>query len=694
MSLTEFARLAGWSPELIESTTPRFDECGTMERLVKENGGLFIGRLSELYMSQPDLVSQVSFTTIQALRDDHSRVAELAGLLAELSKISTAPLSFKLEEYHKVLLEVFPSDDSHESKGRKDRVERALHTGFGGEFTFRPGGDYVQEFWQTIEQSFGMWSDRSLSPYTSLVAPMGTGKTRTLEEFAQRVLCYVSYFNATTKKSFTSPNRSLMADYMERVETREEMTVFWESYIASILEQVALCRQMGISPKGFFDIQTMESFEEIQPSIAQNVWRLYEQAKSELVKETAALNPSNDTERVFGQRIRSDSIGHGQTTLSFVRRTHVDRLLPDHREAMRMVFSEAIKGLPNHLSWPEQPNAELEYGKLQCVICLDDPAQLFETRPNETVDNSKFGAWRRALRHRATPEDGKTKTLQFFGVVTDTTSRVSHLSPPRAQDQILAASPLLEDLVPPLWQIDSFDVLADRTLYALDRLPVRSDHLSDDYHRKSFSFGRPLLGALLKHGSISVDDVKKLFFRKVPGLNRSFDNDPHHIRALALMNYRCEFFVNLQSLAEQLCSSYLRFVADISDDRTLVRTLQPSEPFLAWLAADQMRSSEVRLSVVKAFLHHTQRGFINVGDIREMVGSMILLFAFDRAHGQGLPRPMAVSDFFKSLFPEHVYRDMKKKMHEKKCKNSQSLEWVPLLLSFYKNGKRGPMCDS
>ena len=144
-----------------------------------------------------------------------------------------------------------------------------------------------------------------------------------------------------------------MADYMERVETREEMTVFWESYIASILEQVALCRQMGISPKGFFDIQTMESFEEIQSSIAQHVWRLYEQAKSELVKETAALNPSNDTKRVFGQRIRSDSIGHGQTTLSFVRRTHVDRLLPDHREAMRMVFSEAIKGLPNHLSWLE-----------------------------------------------------------------------------------------------------------------------------------------------------------------------------------------------------------------------------------------------------------------------------------------------------------------------------------------------------
>ena len=29
---------------------------------------------------------------------------------------------------------------------------------------FRPDGDHVQEFWQTIEQSFNMWDDHSLSP--------------------------------------------------------------------------------------------------------------------------------------------------------------------------------------------------------------------------------------------------------------------------------------------------------------------------------------------------------------------------------------------------------------------------------------------------------------------------------------------------------------------------------------------------
>lgn len=96
----------------------------------------------------------MDFATIHSLIEDQSRVAELAGLLAELSKISTAPLPFKLEEYHEVLAELFPSNISHESKTWKDRgVQRALHAGLGGDIAFRSGGDYIKGFWQTIQLS-------------------------------------------------------------------------------------------------------------------------------------------------------------------------------------------------------------------------------------------------------------------------------------------------------------------------------------------------------------------------------------------------------------------------------------------------------------------------------------------------------------------------------------------------------------
>lgn len=138
-------------------------------------------------------------------------------------------------------------------------------------------------------------------------------------------------------------------------------------------------------------------------------------------------------------------------------------------------------------------------------------------------------------------------------------------------------------------------MLAYKCLYAMDQLPAHGTIPSDEYHRKLLSFGRPLLGALLRNRSLSVDDVKELVSRKVPGLGQSMENDPHHIKPLAMVSYRCQFFVTLQSLADDLCSSYLRFVADISDDRSMVRTLQPSEPLLAWIAADQMRSPQMPL---------------------------------------------------------------------------------------------------
>ena len=175
----------------------------------------------------------------------------------------------------------------------------------------------------------------------------------------------------------------------------------------------------------------------------------------------------------------------------------------------------------------------------------------------------------------------------------------------------------------------------------------------------------------MRSNSVSVEDVKDFLSRKAFGFSQSFENDRNHVRALALMGYRCQFFINLQSLAEQLSYSYLRFVADINDDRTLVRTVQPSELFLSWLAPSKMGSSEVRLSIAKALLHHTQSGIIDTGDIGELVGSIILLFAFDKAHGQSRPRPIAVSDLSKSLFSDYAYKAL-----DRECKKKSGIREI------------------
>lgn len=267
-------------------------------------------------------------------------------------------------------------------------------------------------------------------------------------------------------------------------------------------------------------------------------------------------------------------------------------------------------------------------------------------RPNETIDSSRYGAWRRAFRHRAN-EDKTAVKLQCFGIVTDTTSRVSHLSPSKWWDRSLNSPRAGVDLFPPLWEINTFDSLAVTDLYDQGRLPVHDQTLDNQYHLDLFSFGRPLWGSMLRNPSISVDEVRTVVRLKMSDFNRP-------PRSLALLSYWSMFFINLQSLAEQLSANYFHFIADISDDRTLVRTMQPSEPILSWIAAKEMYDPMQRLAVVRAMLYHTQRGFINVGDVGEMTASMILLFAFDNAHGPGLPRPKPLSVFLKALLPQRL----------------------------------------
>lgn len=331
---------------------------------------------------------------------------------------------------------------------------------------------------------------------------------------------------------------------------------------------------------------------------------LFESAQAALSKQiSSSANPGTYiTSLTTRRRIRSeddDELPATKTTTSghsFMRRSYIDELLVDHRKTMESIFQDAfqrLKGKP--VEW--NTDITLADNKLQCLICLDEARDLFEIRPNETIDASRYGAWRRALRHRATNEDKTASKLQFFGIVTDTTSRVSHLSPSKWWDQSLRLIKPGGNLFPPLWEISTFDILAVEDLYRQGRLPVHNQTLDNQYYRDLFSFGRPLWGTMLRNQRITVDDVRKLVRQKMSDFNRPpipegseqpVPNEKDFVRSLALLSYRSMFFINLQSLAEQLSANYSHYVADISDDRTLVRTIQPSEPILSWIAAQEM----------------------------------------------------------------------------------------------------------
>lgn len=92
---------------------------------------------------------------------------------------------------------------------------------------------------------------------------MGTGKTKALEEFASRKKCYVAYLNMASTGSFIIPKRSTIAETIAKIHNRDKFTTFFECYIASTLEQVLLCRQLGITPKDFWDLQVLDKFHTV-----------------------------------------------------------------------------------------------------------------------------------------------------------------------------------------------------------------------------------------------------------------------------------------------------------------------------------------------------------------------------------------------------------------------------------------------
>ena len=662
-SLEGFAELAEWDPALVDSMKLIFATYETVEAFVKEYGSLYVGGVHDQYRKEKSLASQIDWPAVFALKEE-SQVDELAAFLSEIVKISPFPRKADFMDYHKLLVELYPSSVALDIESWK-RIEETLLEGLQRPIE-NPDGDYIEELWEEIKSNFENFNPGLyLSPYTSIISPMGTGKTKALEEFARRKKCYVAYLNLASAGSFTIPKRSTIAETIAKIHDRDEVTTFFECYIASTLEQVLLCRQLGITPKDFWDLQVLDKFHTVQFEIAKQVEILFESANAALSKRgSSSVNPGTHIASLTTRRrIRSEDDDELPATKtitsehSFMRRSHIDELLADHRKTMKSIFQDAFQRLTGKpVEW--NTDITLANNELQCLFCLDEARELFAMRPNETLDASRYGAWRRALRHRATNEDKTASKLQFFGIVTDTTSRVSHLSPSKFWDQSLRSSKRGGNLFPPLWEISTFDTLAVEDLYRQERLPVHNQTLDNKYHRDLFSFGRPLWGTMLRNERITVDDVRKLVRQKMSDFNLPEGNkqpvptEKDFVRSLALLSYRSMFFINLQSLAEHLSANYFHFIADISDDRTLVRTIQPSEPILSWIAAQEMYDPKQRYAVVQAMLYHTQRGFIDVGNVGEMTASMILLFAFDNAHGAGLPRPIPLSAFLKSLVPQ------------------------------------------
>jgi hypothetical protein len=127
-----------------------------------------------------------------------------------------------------------------------------------------------------------------LAPYVSIIGPSGIGKSKMVQQFAERGHAYIAYACLALPGSGSYPRRSPIADLISHTRDRTLVTTLFECIIAAMMVNVELSKNVGITPGGFFHIQVHENFESFQESIAVLVKRWYEHAWKELTNKTVS----------------------------------------------------------------------------------------------------------------------------------------------------------------------------------------------------------------------------------------------------------------------------------------------------------------------------------------------------------------------------------------------------------------------
>ncbi|KAL1964715.1 hypothetical protein VTN77DRAFT_6741 [Rasamsonia byssochlamydoides] len=231
-----------------------------------------------------------------------------------------------------------------------------------------------------------------LGPYALIIGPSGIGKSFLVQQLARQNHAYVVYATAS-------------------------------------LVHVELCRELGITAAGFFDLQVKETFDKFQRSLLQNVRDFH----------------WNDWEQ----------LGKHKGGKPFDYRKYIDEFVAgEYRSSVRDLFHGAQDQLRLFEEYADHyvAKSRITFGEDRLnepsvLICFDDAHKLFSC-PDDPL-----------MRFRQVDRfsDGRN---YIFGLVLDTVSRVTDFSPPRRKDHRLTVF-RQERFFPPIYQIDSMDIFTD-----------------------------------------------------------------------------------------------------------------------------------------------------------------------------------------------------------------------------------------
>lgn len=197
--------------------------------------------------------------------------------------------------------------------------------------------------------------------------------------------------------------------------------IFFECYIDAGLVHVKLCKLLGITPAGFFDLQVEEAFEKFQQHLVQGVRELYSRVTDELTKSGRRRpQDSEENEDVRDTVQPFDYQGYVIMQLEWYEK----RMKPSFEAAQRH-FGES-QGREYRLCRPEDMLRD-KRDEPTALICFDEAIELFSTIREPKM---RYLSLKKSMRY-LTKTDRSKNQKRFFGLLIDISSRISEPPPTR-----------------------------------------------------------------------------------------------------------------------------------------------------------------------------------------------------------------------------------------------------------------------
>ncbi|EEP79269.1 predicted protein [Uncinocarpus reesii 1704] len=452
------------------------------------------------------------------------------------------------------------------------------------------------------------------------------GKSFAIRQLAMKRGQYVVYLNLSPPDTLGYPRRSNVAEQIASLETghMDPCILFWECLIATSVWEVEACKHAGITSAGYYNLQVLDDFSDYGREYANLVSILLETCRKEKAK-----HPGRPF--VWSVFLRSSLKGYLDARI------------------------DKLKSWRNRLGDNNPPTSPSTAAGPQTLLCIDearallDHSQSVRFRSFERACANLFSRPRSGLFPQSTDRPGEKPQLysvlgSFFSLVLDTSSKLNNLSPAARYDPSQKETQFVGDLFPPIYAIRTWDSLSS------DVTSQPKIDGSEESLRTLVRYGRPTWAAFLDNGA----DLSTVLILAAEKISATRNQELTTAVSLALFSYRIDFYVFDMHLAENMTANLLRPIFYIPDFREFMRTMHPSEPILAYTAATMMADPATRLSVVNAFLEACLQGSIHVGDIGEVVASLVLLFSMDSLQLMSFPCSVTTQEFFRSFLGSEI----------------------------------------